>query len=156
MAKNNSAYPDSVDRMINEFSSLPGIGRRSAERLAFHILKASKEDALALARVIEEVKNDVGHCSICWNLADNDPCQLCNDPRRDRTRVLIVEQPRDLIALEQTGMYRAIDLIDKFTDRIGRTIAWLTPGMVVLVVVIVFCATHSSLAPLPCRSLLCT
>ena len=64
MAKNNSAYPDSVDRMIEEFSSLPGIGRRSAERLAFHILKASKEDALALARVIEEVKNDVGHLSL--------------------------------------------------------------------------------------------
>ena len=108
MAKNNSAYPDCVDRLINEFSSLPGIGRRSAERLAFHVLKASKDEALALARIIEEVKNDVGHCSVCWNLADNDPCQLCADPRRDRTRVLIVEQPRDLIALEQTGMYRGV------------------------------------------------
>ncbi len=108
MAKNTSAYPDCVDRLINEFSSLPGIGRRSAERLAFHILKASKDDALALSRVIEEVKNDVGHCSVCWNLADSDPCPLCADPRRDRTRVLIVEQPRDLIALEQTGMYRGV------------------------------------------------
>ena len=106
MPASGSAYPDCVDRLIDEFASLPGIGRRSAERLAFFLLKASPEDALGLARAIEEVKNNVGHCSVCWNLTDRDPCHLCTDEHRDHSRVLVVEQPRDLIALEQTGMYR--------------------------------------------------
>ncbi|MEE2681203.1 MAG: recombination mediator RecR [Planctomycetota bacterium] len=106
MSGQNSAYPESVDRLIEEFASLPGIGRRSAERLAFHILKSSKDEAMGLARAIDEVKNNVGHCSICWNLTDSDPCHICADPRRDHARVLVVEQPRDLIALEQTGMYQ--------------------------------------------------
>jgi recombination protein RecR len=106
MANENMAYPDSVDQLIGEFASLPGIGRRSAERLAFHILKASTEEAMRLANAIEEVKRNVGHCAICWNLADSDPCPLCRDERRELSRVLVVEQPRDLIALEQTGMYR--------------------------------------------------
>lgn len=106
MAKEHIAYPDSVDRLISEFASLPGIGRRSAERLAFHMLKSSREDAMRLANVIEEVKTSVGHCSICWNLADGDPCKICRDSRRDHASILVVEQPRDLIALEQTGMFR--------------------------------------------------
>ncbi len=106
MSASGSAYPESVDRLIDEFASLPGIGRRSAERLAFFLLKASTDEAMGLARAIEDVKNNVGHCSICWNLTDSDPCQLCTDQQRDHSRVLVVEQPRDLIALEQTGMYR--------------------------------------------------
>lgn len=106
MANENMAYPDSVDQLIGEFASLPGIGRRSAERLAFHILKASTDEAMRLANAIQEVKRNVGHCAICWNLADSDPCPLCRDERRELSRVLVVEQPRDLIALEQTGMYR--------------------------------------------------
>ena len=106
MMNENSAYPDSVDQLIGEFASLPGIGRRSAERLAFYILKASTEEAMRLANAIQDVKTNVGHCAICWNLADSDPCPLCGDSRRDLSRVLVVEQPRDLIALEQTGMYR--------------------------------------------------
>ena len=83
MAVSNSAYPDSVDRLIEEFASLPGIGRRSAERLAFHVLKSSKDEALGLARAIDEVKNNVGHCGICWNLTDSDPCHICADHQRD-------------------------------------------------------------------------
>ena len=106
MAKEHIAYPDSVDRLIAEFANLPGIGRRSAERLAFHILKSAPDDAMRLANVIAEVKTKVGHCSICWNLADGDPCMVCADQRREHSSVLVVEQPRDLIALEQTGMYR--------------------------------------------------
>jgi recombination protein RecR len=106
MTNENMAYPDSVDQLIGEFASLPGIGRRSAERLAFHVLKVSSDDAMRLANAIQEVKTNVGHCAICWNLADSDPCPLCRDDRRDLSRVLVVEQPRDLIALEQTGMYR--------------------------------------------------
>ena len=104
----SEAYPETVSRLIEEFSRLPGIGRRSAERLAFHVLKSGKDEAMGLAHSIAEVKEKVRHCSICWNLADHDPCPICNDAGRDPSTVLVVEQPRDLISLEQTGMYRGI------------------------------------------------
>ncbi len=103
-----SAYPEPVDRLIDQLSRLPGIGRRSAERLAFHLLKATEDDAMALARAIADVKRAVRHCSVCFNLADRDPCPICADPNRDRRTVLVVEQPKDLIALELTGMYRGL------------------------------------------------
>ena len=102
------AYPESVRRLIERFTRLPGIGGRSAERLAFHVLKSEPEEALALARAIEDVKTRVRHCSICFNIADADPCAICADARRERGTVLVVEQPKDLIALEQTGMYRGV------------------------------------------------
>ncbi|HMN96669.1 MAG TPA: recombination mediator RecR [Phycisphaerales bacterium] len=104
----SGAYPATVERLIEEFSSLPGIGRRSAERLAFHVLKSTSDEALALARAIADVKERVRHCSICWNLADGDPCPICADPARDAATILVVEQPKDLIVLEQTGMYRGV------------------------------------------------
>lgn len=104
----SNAYPQTVSTLIDEFARLPGIGRRSAERLAFFMLKSSEEDAMTLANAIAEVKRKVGHCSICWNLADRDPCPICTDPERDAAMVLVVEQPRDLISLEETGMYRGI------------------------------------------------
>lgn len=103
-----SAYPEPVDRLIGELASLPGIGRRSAERLAFHLLKSDEPKAMALARAIADVKRAVRHCSVCSNLTDADPCPICADAGRDRSRVLVVEQPKDLIALEQTGMYRGL------------------------------------------------
>lgn len=103
-----AAYPESVVKLIDEFSKLPGIGRRSAERLAFHVLKSSKEDARRFSSAIDDVKRLVRHCGVCWNLADDDPCRICADERRDASTVLVVEQPKDLIALEQTGMYRGI------------------------------------------------
>lgn len=103
-----SAYPAAVERLIAEFSRLPGVGRRSAERLAFYILKSDEPTATALARAIHDVKMLVRHCRVCSNFSDRDLCAVCDDPRRDRTRVLIVEQPKDLIALEQTGMYRGL------------------------------------------------
>ncbi len=99
-------YPESMVRLIDEFARLPGIGRRSAERLAFHILKSDRDAAMGLARAIGDVKTHVRHCSICYNLADRDPCPICADARRDHSTVLVVEQPKDLISLEQTGMYR--------------------------------------------------
>lgn len=102
------AYPEPVDRLIQEFASLPGIGRRSAERLAFHILKSDEPTALRLARAIADVKKAVRHCRICSNLSDGDVCAVCADDRRDRGLVMVVEQPKDLIALEQTGMYRGV------------------------------------------------
>jgi recombination protein RecR len=101
-----SAYPAPVDRLIAELNRLPGIGRRSAERLAFHLLKASADDAMGLASAIAELKKTVKHCSVCFNLTDEDPCVICGDARRERGSVLVVEQPKDLIAIEQTGMYR--------------------------------------------------
>ena len=103
-----SAYPEPVERLITELATLPGIGRRSAERLAFYLLKADEATALALAKAITDVKSAVRHCSVCSNLADHDPCTICENPARDRTRVLVVEQPKDLIALEQTGMYSGL------------------------------------------------
>lgn len=103
-----SAYPEAVDRLIAEFSRLPGIGRRSAERLAFHLLKADTPTALRLARAVEDLKKTVRHCEHCFTLCDDRLCTICASPKRDRARVLVVEQPKDLIALEQTGMYRGL------------------------------------------------
>lgn len=102
------AYPEPVRRLIGELARLPGIGKRSAERMAFHLLKSAPDDALALSRAIADVKRSVRHCSICYSLADADPCAICADPRRDASKVLVVEQPRDLINLEQTGMFRGV------------------------------------------------
>src|SRR4051812_40330167 len=93
------AYPESVDRLIGELGRLPGIGRRTAERLAFHIMKSESGLATALAGAITDVKERVRHCSVCFNLADTDPCPICADPSRDHGLVLVVEQPKDLIAL---------------------------------------------------------
>ncbi|HED53775.1 MAG TPA: recombination protein RecR [Phycisphaerales bacterium] len=104
-AGGSPAYPAPVERLLVELTRLPGIGRRSAERLAFHILKGDAEGADRLARAIQEVKSEIGHCSVCSNLTEADPCPICTNPKRDRTMVLVVEQPKDLIALEQTAMY---------------------------------------------------
>ena len=104
----SDAYPESVSKLIEEFSRLPGIGRRSAERLAFFVLKSPRPEAMGLADAIARVKDTVRHCSVCWNLADADPCPICRDERRDASVVLVVEQPRDLISLEQTGMHGGV------------------------------------------------
>ncbi|GJM18582.1 MAG: recombination protein RecR [Phycisphaeraceae bacterium] len=98
-----------MDRLISAFASLPGIGRRSAERLTFHLLKGDEATAMAFSRAVADLKQTVRHCPVCFNLADaDDVCGVCADPERERGRVLVVEQPRDLIALEQTGMYRGL------------------------------------------------
>jgi recombination protein RecR len=108
IGKGASAYPGPVRVLIEQFAQLPGIGVRSAERLAFHVLKSDTDAALALSGAIEAVKKSVRHCKVCFNLCDADVCPICADATRDRSRVLIVEQPKDLIALEQTGMYRGL------------------------------------------------
>ncbi len=104
----STAYPECVTRLIDEFGALPGIGRRSAERLAFYILKSAEPDALRLAQAITDVKRRIRHCSVCWNLTDADPCPICRSEARDASTVLVVEQPKDLISLEQTGMYKGV------------------------------------------------
>ena len=103
-----SAYPKAIDKLIAHFAQLPGIGRRSAERLAFHIVKSSTEDALALARAISDAKLAVRSCKVCWNLSDGESCEICEDARRDRATVLVVEQPKDLIWIEQTNMFKGV------------------------------------------------
>jgi recombination protein RecR len=106
--KRAPAYPKAVDRLIAEFARLPGIGRRSAERLAFYILKSDEPTAMGLAQAVIDVKKSVRHCDVCYNLSDATLCEICRDENRERSLVLVVEQPKDLIALEQTGMYRGL------------------------------------------------
>jgi recombination protein RecR len=99
---------DSVTRMVDEFAKLPGIGRKSAERLAYHILRVHKSEALALADAIRDVRENVHYCKTCFNLAEGEECAICRDPKRDHTLLCVVEQPRDLMALEQSGMYQGL------------------------------------------------
>jgi recombination protein RecR len=99
---------ESVTRLVDQFAKLPGIGKKSAERLAYHILRVPQTEALALADAIKSVKENVHHCRICFNLAEGEECGICTDPKRDHGLVCLVEQPRDLIALEQAGNYRGL------------------------------------------------
>ncbi|MEX0977888.1 MAG: recombination mediator RecR, partial [Pirellulales bacterium] len=99
---------ESVTKLIDEFAKLPGIGKKSAERLAYHILRVHKTEALALAEAITSVKQNVRSCRTCYNLTEQDQCEICRDPKRDRSQLCVVEQPRDLIALEQPGTYRGL------------------------------------------------
>jgi recombination protein RecR len=103
-----SNYTQSIQNLMNELSRLPGIGMRSAERIAFHLLKQSPQDAMKLAEAIRDVKTRIKHCSICYNLTEQDPCSICSDPSRDQGVICVVEQPKDLLALETTGLYRGV------------------------------------------------
>ena len=98
-----AAYTRSLNRLIEEFGKLPGIGSKSAERLALHILKIGKAEAMALAEAISEVKNKTQRCRVCFNISEEPTCQICSDPSRNRTIICVVEQPRDIISLEKTG-----------------------------------------------------
>jgi recombination protein RecR len=98
----------SVDNLVAQLTRLPGIGSRTAQRLAFHILQASKTEANALADAIREVKERVRFCNECGNLTEEDVCAICLDARRDRTTICVVEQPVDLVSLERTAEYRGL------------------------------------------------
>jgi recombination protein RecR len=97
---------EALERLKEEFQKLPGIGARSAERLAFHILRGPRAGAAALAQALLDVKDHVKHCGTCFNLTEQDPCAICADPQRDAGELWVVEQPKDLIALEATGLIR--------------------------------------------------
>jgi len=99
---------ESVVELIEQFAKLPGIGRKSAERLAYHVLRVSKMEALALADAIRNVKENVRHCGVCYNLAEQELCSICQDRSRNPAQLCVVEQPRDLMALEQAGVYRGL------------------------------------------------
>ena len=103
-----TSYTQSIQNLINELASLPGIGLRSAERIAFHLLKSKTEDAMKLSDAIRDVKTRIKHCSVCYNLTEQDPCSICTDPSRDQGLVCVVEQPKDLLALESTGLYNGV------------------------------------------------
>lgn len=92
-----------LQRVMEAFQRLPGIGARSAERVAFHLLKADRDEAVTLAKAIMAVKDEIRPCSRCYNLADEELCNICKDPRRDTSQVIVVEQPKDLLVLEATG-----------------------------------------------------
>ena len=100
-----AGYTASVRELMEQMSKLPGIGPRSAERIVFHLLKASPEQALGLADAIRRVKTEVRHCKICYNLCEGPQCQICSDPRRDAGKVLVVEQPKDLMQLEGASVH---------------------------------------------------
>jgi recombination protein RecR len=98
----------SVDNLVAQLTRLPGIGTRTAQRLAFHLLSTGREEALALSTAIEEVKERVRFCRECGNLTEEETCAICRDPRRDRTVVCVVEQPVDVVSLERTHEYRGL------------------------------------------------
>ncbi|MBP8303225.1 MAG: recombination protein RecR [Phycisphaerae bacterium] len=100
----SAIYTDSVNRLIEEFAKLPGIGPKSAERLAFHVLHSSPPEALALADAIRTVKTAIRPCQTCFNLAEQTLCPICSDPQRDPATLCVVEQPKDVLALEKTGL----------------------------------------------------
>ena len=103
-------YPIPVQELIDELGRLPGIGPKSAQRIAFHVLKVAAEDAERLARSITAVKERVAFCQRCWNVAEVRPdateCEICRDPRRDETLLCVVEEPRDVVAIEKTQEYK--------------------------------------------------
>jgi recombination protein RecR len=138
--------PGPINRLITELSRLPGIGQRSAQRLAFHILRADDEEANALADSIREVKEKVGQCEVCFNLSEGALCAICSDQRRDREVICVVEEPADVIPIERTHEYRGlyhvlggalspIDGIDPEDLRIGELIDRVREGGVGEVVI---------------------
>jgi recombination protein RecR len=104
----STSYAPPVQRLVTELSKLPGIGSRTAQRLAFHILRASGEDASALAEAIVEVKEKIGLCEVCFNLTDEARCRICVDTRRDHGLICVVEEPSDVIPMERTHEYHGV------------------------------------------------
>jgi len=104
----NGSYAPPVQRLVTELSKLPGVGNRTAQRLAFYILRTSAEDAAALAEAIREVKEKIGLCEVCFNLTDEARCRICQDPRRDHGLICVVEEPSDVIPMERTHEYHGV------------------------------------------------
>jgi recombination protein RecR len=138
-------YPQPINRLVAEFAKLPGIGQRTAQRLAFHVLRSDDDDAAALADAVREVKEKVGLCEVCFNLAEGPRCEICADDRRDRSVICVVEQPADVIPIERTHEYRGlyhvlggalspIDGIDPDDLKIDELVARVAAGKVTEVV----------------------
>ena len=101
-------YPRALNKLISELSRLPGIGGKTAQRLAFHILSLEDHEAKALADSITQAKGALHYCSVCGNLTDQDPCAICSDERRDRSMICVVETPQDVLAIERIEEYRGL------------------------------------------------
>lgn len=101
-------YPKPLNKLINELSKLPGIGGKTAQRLAFHILALEESEATSLANSIVNAKKSLHYCSVCGNLTDTDPCEICSDESRDRTKVCVVETPQDVIAMERIREFKGL------------------------------------------------
>ncbi len=99
---------ESIEQLVNEFSSLPGIGRKSAHRLAMHVLKLSKPDVLKLADALVNVKERIHYCTVCWNFTEEIPCRICSNTQRNQSIICVVEDPNDVIALEKTHEYKGL------------------------------------------------
>jgi recombination protein RecR len=138
-------YPQPINRLVAEFAKLPGIGQRTAQRLAFHVLRSDDDDAAALADAVRDVKEKVGLCEVCFNLAEGPRCEICADERRDRSVICVVEQPADVIPIERTHEYRGlyhvlggalspIDGIDPDDLKIDELVARVAGGEVTEVV----------------------
>jgi recombination protein RecR len=104
----SAVFSPAVDNLVAQLTRLPGVGQRTAQRLAFHLLRMPKDEALALAAAIEEVKERVRFCRECGNLTEDEVCAICQDARRDHTLICVVEQPADLISVERTAEYRGL------------------------------------------------
>ncbi len=102
------SYPESMLNLMRELGRMPGIGQKSAERLAHYVLELPHDEAMQLATAIRNVKQKVNHCSICCNIGETDPCHICADHRRDHKKVCVVEQPKDLFTIEKAGFYEGV------------------------------------------------
>lgn len=102
----SAVYEGALQDLVEEFGKLPGIGPKSAQRLAFHILQSESADVSALAQALTDVKKRVRFCDICGNVSEESECTVCQDPRRDRSMICVVEEPKDVVAIERTREYR--------------------------------------------------
>jgi recombination protein RecR len=102
------SYPDSISRLIDELRKLPGVGPKSAQRMAFYLLGQPSQTSTTLAEAILQARNSVTHCSICCNWTERDPCLLCSDPRRDKSIICVVEEPKDVAAIEKTREFKGL------------------------------------------------
>ncbi len=101
-------YPKGINDLIDKLKKLPGLGSKSAERLALHLLKSPRGEAASLARSLMALKDSVRYCSICFNLTEGDPCSICSNPARSKTEICVVESPHDVVSIEKTGSFRGL------------------------------------------------
>ncbi|TAK54991.1 MAG: recombination protein RecR [Bacteroidetes bacterium] len=99
---------ESIEQLVDEFSSLPGIGRKSAHRLAMHILKLPKQEVLNIAEALVNVKEKIKYCAVCWNFTEESPCKICSNAQRNHSIICVVEDPNDVIAIEKTHEYKGM------------------------------------------------
>jgi len=108
LEQNATPAGDAISRLVQELSKLPGIGPKSAQRIAFHLLRANEEQARLLADAVQSLKQRIRLCSLCFNVTESDPCPICRSDKRNRNQICIVEQPQDILAIEHTGSYRGL------------------------------------------------